>query len=479
MRHPARRASRPRVIGFLTASVVVMAACTVDRPGSPLEPSLARVEGEASNTGVDARLASALSGAGFTGRVGTSLTSRLGRPIDATLADVGRLLFFDVENGLNNDNSCAGCHNPRNGFGDSQSIAIGIQNNGIVGPGRRGPRNQRRTPVITNVAFYPALMWNSRFHSNAGDPFDNSRGYTFPPPEGASLGYLPHLLDAQAFIPPTERVEMAGFAFPGTNDDIRREVMRRLNAIPSYRERFGRVYPAIRQGAPIGYNEFAAAIAEFEFSLTFADAPIDRFARGGSNAMSAEEKRGALVFFGKGKCVTCHAVRGQSNEMFSDFKQHVIAVPQIVPSISNVTFDGPGANEDFGLAQVTGQEGDRYAFRSSPLRNVALQGSFMHNGAFTRLEDAIRHHLDPVASARRYTPAGAGVASDLQGPMGPIEPVLRHLDPQLRPRVALTNREFTDLVNFVRTGLLDPRATQLVSLIPARVPSGRPVHRFQ
>jgi hypothetical protein len=33
-----------------------------------------------------------------------------------------------------------------NGFGDTQPIAIGVDNNGIVGPGRTGPRNQRRSP---------------------------------------------------------------------------------------------------------------------------------------------------------------------------------------------------------------------------------------------------------------------------------------------------------------------------------------------
>ena len=43
----------------------------------------------------------------------------------------------------------------------------------------------------------------------------------------------------------------------------------------------------------------------------------------------------------------CHAVGGRSNEMFSDFREHVIAVPQVMPEVSNVSFDGPGANEDF------------------------------------------------------------------------------------------------------------------------------------
>jgi cytochrome c peroxidase len=465
---------------WLVSGVVpLMVGCSADRPGTPLAPPSPAASLDVSLAGVDARLARTLAEQGFTGRVGSTLTARLGRPIHAPLADLGRLLFFDVENGLNNDNSCAGCHNPRNGFGDSQSIAIGVGNNGVVGPGRTGPRNQRRSPVLTNVAFFPTLMWNSRFHSNAGDPFDNSKGFTFPPPEGTSLSYLPHLLTAQAFIPPTERVEMAGFAFPGTSNDIRNEVIRRINAIRGYRERFGGIYPHIRAGAPITYDEFGAAVAEFEFTLSFADAPIDAFARGQTAAMTDAEKRGALVFFGQGKCVSCHSVRGQSNEMFSDFKQHVIGVPQIVPAAGNVAFDGPGANEDFGLAQVTGRDADRYAFRSSPLRNVSLQPTFMHNGAFTRLEDAIRHHLDPIASANSYSPATAGVAPDLQGPMGPIQPVLQRLDGKLRQPTRLSDENLSDLVQFVRTGLLDPRASQLTSLIPKRVPSGRPVHTFQ
>ena len=68
-------------------------------------------------------------------------------------------------------------HPPTNGFGDSQPIAIGIDNNGIVGPDRAGPRNMRRAPMVLNTAFFPALMWNGRFSSVSGDPFDNSAGF--------------------------------------------------------------------------------------------------------------------------------------------------------------------------------------------------------------------------------------------------------------------------------------------------------------
>src|SRR5215468_890337 len=186
-------------------------------------PSQARDDGESDQ--LNHQLADSLAHAGFTGTIQSSFERRLGRRIDPDLANIGRLLWFDTITGLNDDNSCAGCHSPTSGFGDTQSIAIGIQNNGIVGPDRRGPRNERRTPMAINTAFYPNLMWNSRFASLANDPFNNTLGFLFPPPEDLTLSYLPHLLVAQAFIPPTERTEVAGFDFPGDNYAIRAEVL--------------------------------------------------------------------------------------------------------------------------------------------------------------------------------------------------------------------------------------------------------------
>src|SRR6185369_6696165 len=52
--------------------------------------------------------------------------------------DNARLVFSPDSKiiAVEDDNSCAGCHSPTRGFGDTQSIAIGIDNNGIVGPDR-------------------------------------------------------------------------------------------------------------------------------------------------------------------------------------------------------------------------------------------------------------------------------------------------------------------------------------------------------
>ena len=147
---------------------------------------LALTAASSSQSELDVRLRQLLAEAGFTGTVGSSLQQRLGRPLDPRLADLGRLLWFDKSGGLHDDNTCGGCHAPTAGFGDSQSIAIGVQNNNRVGGNRTGPRNQRRTPTAANTAFYPKLMWNGRFFAPSGDPFDNAQGFVFPDPEGAT-----------------------------------------------------------------------------------------------------------------------------------------------------------------------------------------------------------------------------------------------------------------------------------------------------
>lgn len=465
---------------------------------------------------LDDQLRVILQQAGFTGRIESTLAARLGRPIDTRLAELGRLLFFDTVTGLHDDNTCAGCHSPTSGFGDTQSIAIGVQNNGIVGTDRSGPRNQRRTPSIVNTAFYPKLMWNGRFSAPSGDPFNNSLGFLFPPPEGSTRfppndATIRHLLQAQGHLPPTELVEVAGFTgTAGTigprfdqfddgkggrvpppdssgfrNEPIRQAVLARLHATPKYRELFGTVFAEVAKGKPIDFSMFGRAIAEFEFTMVFADAPLDRYARGDKNALTGSQKQGALIFFGKGRCVSCHAVSGQSNEMFSDFLNHDISVPQVASKfgvrLGNVIFDGPGEDEDFGAEQVSGDRADRYKFRTSPLRNAALQPAFFHNGSFTRLEDAIRHHLNVFESNRTYNPEDAGVAGDLRLHTGPAAQSLAAVDPLLASPIELGQDEFAHLVAFVREALLDSRAApkSLCSIIPDSVPSGRPILKFQ
>jgi cytochrome c peroxidase len=469
---------------------------------------------------LDARLRQVLRDNDFTGEMDTALYDRFGHTLDTQLANLGNLLFFDKVLGLHDDHSCAGCHAPTNGFGDTQSISIGIQSNETVGATRRGPRNLRRAPMIVNAAFYPKLMWDGRFSAPSGNPFDNSEGFAFPEPEGTTEfppydEVVTHLLVAQAFIPPTQLEEMAGFTgTKGTgtldrafarfddgvgetvpdpdasgyrNEPIRQAVLDRLNdaTLSNYRERFGRLFPEVDAGDPIDFAMVGRAIAEFELSQICADAPIDKFARGDDSAMTTEMKRGALVFFGNGQCVSCHAVAGESYEMFSDFKNHVIAAPQIAPifgkETGNVLFDGEDQTEDYGHERVTGDKADRYMFRTAPLRNLKYAPAFFHDGAVTTIEAAIRHHLNVTESLSNYDADDHDLHADLQLRRGPYASMLARLDPRLQDGIDLTEDEIHDLVEFVTEALLDDDCVKpevLCDFVPARTPGNPDMEHF-
>ena len=508
---------------------------------------------------IDPVLVDLLKRNGFTGQIEATLPQKMKRLLDPKKVDLGRLIFFDKGLSLHQTNSCAGCHSPTRAFGDTQPIAIGIGNNNIVGPSRAGARNQRRAPMLVNVGFFPSLMWNRRFSSVSGDPFDPSEGFRFPPPEGRNYMVsgdprFTHLLVGQAHIPFAEPSEMAGFGglmrskslivfsrfdsqllpdistlksnpaeadrpidstedfkqfddvlsneplrflpepfngVPSRNNPIRHRVIEIINNIPEYRELFGQIFPSVADGNAIEFYMIGQALAEFQLSLIFANSPLDRYARGDRNALTASQKEGAIIFFRKANCVICHAVAGSSNEMFSDFKVHSAGIPPIAPTFGagkgNVPFrDSNGTltlkgQYDMGQADITNLEVDRFKFRTSPLRNVGLQANFFHNGSFSKLEDAVRYHLDALHGAEVYDAAKHGVPADLQNNTGDFRVVLKYLAPQLKRMPKLTEDEVLALVAFLEQGLLDDRAKpeNLRALIPASVPSGLPVHIFE
>jgi cytochrome c peroxidase len=109
------------------------------------------------------------------------------------------------------------------------------------------------------------------------------------------------------------------------------------------------------------FQHAANAMAAYEIAVfTFEDDPFDRYIQGDKSALSDDAKQGALLFYGKAGCASCH-----STGLLTDQKFHNIAVPQIG--------DGKGREQpfDLGRARETGNDCDRYAFRTPPLRNVA------------------------------------------------------------------------------------------------------------
>ncbi|MCK7580537.1 MAG: hypothetical protein MZV65_36100 [Chromatiales bacterium] len=110
--------------------------------------------------------------------------------------------------------------------------------------------------------------------------------------------------------------------------------------------------------------------------FTFEDAPFDRYIQGDKTALSDDAKQGALLFYGEGR-----AARPVTRQVCSPTRSSTTS-----PCRRSATARDANSPSTLGRARETATTCDRYAFRTPPLRNVAITGPWMHNGAFTTLE---------------------------------------------------------------------------------------------
>ena len=103
----------------------------------------------------------------------------------------------------------------------------------------------------------------------------------------------------------------------------------------------------------------------------------------------------------------------------------------------------------------------------------------MHDGAYTTLEAAVHHHLNPETALRNYDvsqllPALRGtVLQDQQT----LEIMTEDLELLVAEPVTLSEQEFSQLLAFLYA-LTSPSVEDLLYVIPASVPSGLPVSDF-
>ncbi len=131
----------------------------------------------------------------------------------------------------------------------------------------------------------------------------------------------------------------------------------------------------------ITIERIVEAIAAYERSLITADTPYDRFVRGDLSAMTPQQIRGMALFESFG-CVTCHYGPNFSAASIFDY-----SMPRRIFPANPTPFE-----ERYDLLEKKiGSEGQgRAVWRVPSLRNVALMGPWLHNGAVTELEEVVR-----------------------------------------------------------------------------------------
>jgi len=401
---------------------------------------------------------------------------------DPALVDLGRSLFFDKILSGNRDVACSTCHSPLASTGDGLSLAVGTGwtaagSSRALGKGRRfTPRN---APSLFNAALGAQYMfWDGRVSIDFGQQgFHAPTGVTLP-------SGLSNLLAVQAMIPVTNRVEMRGDAgdrdvlgdenelaliADDKNQAIWDSVMRRVLGIPAYVQKFNAAFPNIATGQ-LGFQHAANAIAAFEAStFTKTNTSFDQYLNRDDNAISADAKRGALLFFGNGRCSTCHNGPMLGAQQFAN-----AGVPQL----------GPGSGKQLPLddgRQNDGSSGpivQAFSFRVAPLRNVELSAPYMHDGVYSTLEEVVRHYNNVDSALKSFDPSTLATAfrASYHGDGASINAISSTIDARVRQPLRLSADEQSQIVAFLKS-LTDPSAREMSSAIPGSVPSGLSVPR--
>ena len=244
-------------------------------------------------------------------------------PYTSAKATLGKALYFDSRLSGANLLSCSSCHSPAYGWGDGQPRGVG---HGMKQLGRR-------SPSIVNAAFGQIFMWDGRAAS----------------------------LEEHALGPIKTDVEM--------NMPIDK-LIDKLKSISEYPPLFQAAFP----GQEMSLENVAKAIATYERTVVSGRAPFDAWIEGDDKAISAEAKRGFVLFNTKANCVACH-----SGWNFTDDSFHDIGLP-----------DADVGRGKFLPAVVKMQQ----AFKTPGLREISRRGPYMHDGSVATMEAVVDHYND-------------------------------------------------------------------------------------
>lgn len=362
---------------------------------------------------------------------------------DARFA-VGVNLFASTKLSGTGRMACVSCHANNNAGVESFATLEGRTLVRALHPSLRGgdaddPTNatsiHRNAPDLLNKLLgAPQFM----FHDGRV-ALDGKGGFVTPVGDKLPAG-LENLLAAQALMPLLTRDEMLGYA-PGSNggrsenamaglvsdpveanpQPVWNAVMQRVMADPVLAGGLAAAFPEV---APVslGIQHVANALASFQTRRWNAGGSVYGFHGWLRDRerwpLAADEMRGALVFFDKGRCAQCH-----NGPKLTDSKFHNLAVPQLGPGF------GSGANEtpraDKGRYEVTRQDADLYAFltpsqwRCAPLRRTfttARTTAWKIPFAITWTPLAMRRLSGARVTRHSCNPASASSAATVRAP---------------------------------------------------------------
>jgi len=261
-------------------------------------------------------------------------------PEDSATEDkiaLGKKLFFDPILSGNGKRSCATCHQPEKAFTDGLMKNLDVTGKKFIA---------RNTPSLINAALQPAQFYDLRSPS----------------------------LEDQANDVVGNKDEMHG--------DMKIAIGK-LWHDADYRKLFTKAYPAENKVA-IDTFEVMNALASYIRSLTLLNSRFDKYMRGDDKALTSAEIAGFNIFMGKAKCSTCHYLplfNGALPPRYMQMEAEVIGVPE--------KRGGHKVDPDPGTYGIQPLGFNKYAFKTTTVRNTAKTPPYMHNGVFNNLQQVI------------------------------------------------------------------------------------------
>jgi cytochrome c peroxidase len=375
--------------------------------------------------------------------------------LSGDVAALGERLFEDTNLSVNQNQSCATCHEDDQGYA---APLRGVTTRGSVVegsiPGEFGDRKPPTTAYATLATRFVdknkasgGLFWDGRatghlLGSAAADqalgPFLNPKEQALP--DKACLAYR---VRTSAYLELYTAAYGDGILTISFPTDV--ETTCTDNVLARNPGMHVALSAAHRQVVNEVFENAARAIAAFEATQNHFSSPFD------TGDLTQLEQRGMRLFNNKGKCAQCHSSKG-SQPLFTDLEFHNLGVPR---NPDNPYFNYQTMAADPGLGGFTGRASHMGKFRTPTTRNVA-QGdnrTYMHNGALISLKQVVDFYntrdvlptcTDPAILADPAKWGSYGVGRCWPAPEHPA-----NLDSKNMGKLGLTDAEVDAVVAFL------------------------------
>jgi cytochrome c peroxidase len=366
-------------------------------------------------------------------------------PLTAAKVELGKLLFHETQLSGNPKlsqgmytYSCASCHQAKAGFqsGLAQGLGEGGAGYGTNGSGRVPSltyildsidTQPLRSPSILNAAFQEAMLWNGQFGATGVNANTQSAWTHGTPKEMNKLGY--EGLETQA---------IAGISVHRLKIDTAWLVSKLV-----YKILFDQAFADKPQSERITNITAGLAIAAYERTVLANQSPFQLWLKGDNNAMTLMERNGAIVFFGKGKCYTCH-----NGPALNSMSFYAIGANDMQNGHDGCININANQVEHKGRGGFTGNPEDMYKFKVPQLYNLKDVNYFGHGASFTSVEEVVNYKNAAIPQNKNV----------------PARQIAKEFTP-----LHLDNNEVKEIVEFIKNGLYDP---SLSKYVPKSLPSG-------